>query len=328
MSGFATDGNASLHANDITINQGGAPKVIEVPIFKSHNFGQKMSIDEKQISEDFYTVMSNRQTGKIAMVCCSMAFREIEEIFKRHPEVIPTVKSITRDLSPLYEKVSTTIFPDAMQTADKFHVIRNLMEDHQSVRIRYRQKELEKRRKAFKEFKAAEQQRLAECERWGKDFKPNKFHYKEHRYENGETALELLARSRYLLFKYSDQWSQSQRKRAKIIFKLYPEIETAYRLSCQFRDILSSKNVGRSYLQTDYLLHDWYEKVEESQIDEMLNFKAMVESNEQIITNYFNQGDTNAIAETINGKIKKFISSNQGSRDRDFFFYRLALYYT
>jgi transposase len=60
----------------------------------------------------------------------------------------------------------------------------------------------------------------------------------------------------------------------------------------------------------------------------MLNFKAMVESNEQVITNYFNRGDTNAIAENINGKIKKFISSNQGTRDRDFFFYRLALYYT
>lgn len=328
LSEFAQDGGQSVHANDIEVFTRHGPKVIEVPIFKSGNFGEKMSIDEKLIGEDIYTILSNRNTGKIAMVCQSLTFSEIEQVFQKHSSVVPLIKSITRDLSPLYEKVCTDIFPQATQVGDKFHVIRNLMESHQAIRIRYRQKELEKRRTALKEFKASEQQRLQECEGLGKEFSPKKFYYKEDRYENGETALELLARSRYLLFKFNHQWTEKQRKRANTLFKLYPNIERSYELSCQFRDFLSSKNIGKGYLEIDKKLHHWYENVEDSQIDEMLNFKALVESNEEYIVNYFLKGETNALAEAINGKIQKFISSNQGTRDRDFFFFRLANYYS
>ena len=112
------------------------------------------------------------------------------------------------------------------------------------------------------------------------------------------------------------------------MFDLYPEIEQSYNLSCQFRNILSKKNIGSHYLQIDKELHKWYEKVEDADIDEMLNFKSMVESNEEYIVNYFINGETNALAEGINSKIQKFISSNQGTSDRDFFFFRLANYFS
>lgn len=328
LSGFASDGGQSVHANDIEVLTRHGTKVVEVPILKPDNFGDKMAIDEKLIGEDYYTIMSNRETGKLAMVCKSVACSELEQVIKSHDSSIPQPKSITRDLSSLYEKVCTDVFPQAIQVADKFHVIRNLMEAHQAVRVRHRQMELEKRRMALKEFKASEKQRLEECERLGKTFKLKKFHYKESQHANGETTLELLARSRYLLFKYDRQWNEKQRKRADTLFNLYPEIKQSYALSCQFRDFLSSKNIGKGYLEIDKILHHWYENVEESQIDEMLNFKATVESNEEFIVNYFLKGETNALAEGINSKIQKFISSNQGTRDRDFFFYRLALYYS
>ncbi len=53
----------------------------------------------------------------------------------------------------------------------------------------------------------------------------------------------------------------------------------------------------------------------------------MIESNEGDVVNYFINGETNALAEGINSKIQKFISSNQGTRDKDFFFFRLSNYY-
>ncbi|MDZ4203453.1 MAG: transposase [Bacteroidales bacterium] len=214
LSGFASDGGQSVHTNDIEVLTRHGTKVVEVPILKPDNFGDKMAIDEKLIGEDYYTMMSNRETGKLAMACKSIACSELEQVIKSHESSIPQPKSITRDLSSLYEKVCTDVFPRAIQVADKFHVIRNLMEAHQSVRIRHRQKELEKRRTALKEFKASEKQRLEECESLGKIFKPKKFHYKEDRYENGETALELLARSRYLLFKFNHQWNEKQKKKS------------------------------------------------------------------------------------------------------------------
>lgn len=327
LSDYAKDGGKSVHQNDVIISDGAAEKTIEVPIFRDENFGNKMAIDEKQIGEQMYTIMSNRDTGKIAMACRSMKFVEIKQVLQNHKTVTDKVKSFTRDFSSLYKKVGNEIFPKATQVADKFHIITNLMEANQDIRVKYRQKELEKRRKAHNKFKETEKQRLQEHERSGRKFKALKFRYKQERYENGETVLELLRRSRYLLFKFKSQWKTSQTTRAIILFRLFPEIEKSYRLTCQFREFMSKKNIGKPFIYIDKLLHQWYEDVEDSQIEEMLNFKTLVEINQKQITNYFFEGETNAIAETINSKIQKFISSNLGARDRDFFFFRLDKYF-
>lgn len=329
LSDYAQDGGGSVHKYDIITREGTKLSTIEVPILKLDNFGEKMAIDEKHFSEDWYTIMTNRKTGKIALMCKSIKFTEIKQIIQQHcNQQVINVKRITRDYSSLYEKVCEELFPDAIQIGDKAHAIFNLLDAHQSVRIRYRQKELDKRRKAFQEFKSQEKQRMAECERIGDTFKPGKFRYKEERLDNSETQLELLAHSRYLLYKFPDQWTASQTKRAKTLFQYFPEILRSYELCCQFRNWLNKSNIGKSFLEIDKQLHQWYEDVEDADIDELLNFKSMVESNEEFIKNYFTYGETNAIAEAINSKIQNFISSNKGTRDKDFFFSRLAKYYS
>lgn len=326
LSDYAKDKTA-IHKHDIINPKGNKGHPIEVPIMREQNFGKNMSIDEKHIGEDICTVMSNRETGKIAMLCKSINFSDIKEVLYPYSPLLSEIKSITRDFSSLFAKVCTNLMPEAMQIGDKFHVIRNLMEAHQDVRIRYRQKELEKRRKVLQEFKKSEKERLLECERSGNKFKPCKFIYKEERMDNGETLLEILARSRYLLYNYPSQWSIRQKKRAQILFDKFPEIKKTYYLCCEFRSLMSSNNVGHHDLQIDKALYQWYEDVEDADIDEMLNFKSMVEANEDIIKNYFINGDTNAIAESINSKIQKFVITNNGTRDKDFFFFRLGNFY-
>jgi len=329
LSDFAKDGGASVHRNDIQKTSAGRQEPIKVPIFKEENFGKRMAIDEKQIGEEMHTIMSNRETGKIAMVCQSLKSKDISQVLQKcERQTLSGIESLTRDFSSLYRKIGNDNLPDTIQIIDKFHVIKNLMEAHQDVRVRYRQKELDKRRKAHKEFKQIEKQRLEESEQSGERFVAKKFHYKEQRYENGETALELLARSRYLLYKFKSQWTDSQAKRARVLFEHYPEIAKAYSLACEFRDFMSRKNIGKHFLQIDKQLHQWYENVEDAAIDEMLNFKTLIETNEQQIMNYFLKGETNAMAEGINSKIQRFISSNQGTRNRDFFFFRLGLYFS
>ncbi len=71
LSFYAQDGGASVHKNDIKTGSPGKQNIIEVPIFEDSNFGEKMAIDEKHIGDDFYTIESNRDTGKIAMLCNS-----------------------------------------------------------------------------------------------------------------------------------------------------------------------------------------------------------------------------------------------------------------
>ena len=78
-------------------------------------------------------------------------------------------------------------------------------------------------------------------------FKSRKFHYKEERLKNGETPLEILSRSRYLLYKYPDQWTPGQCIRANALFSFYPEIKVSYNLCCQFRDWLSKKILGNPF---------------------------------------------------------------------------------
>ena len=49
---------------------------------------------------------------------------------------------------------------------------------------------------------------------------------------------------------------------------------------------------------------------------------------EQNILNYFLTQKTNAIAEAVNSKIQRFIAFNYGVRDKDFFLFRIAKYYS
>src|SRR5690606_26026307 len=50
-------------------------------------------------------------------------------------------------------------------------------------------------------------------------------------FENGDSLKQLLARGRYLLYKSRENWTQSQKERAKILFGKYPDLQQAYHLT-------------------------------------------------------------------------------------------------
>ena len=180
------------------------------------------------------------------------------------------------------------------------------------------------RRLKYEDFKRKEHTRKEECKEKNQPFIAQKFVYKEPKAINGESLFELLARSRYLLYKYPDDWTDSQKQRATALFGHYPEIEKSYKLSCSFRVWYRKENVGKSKEEMKTRLQQWYLDVEKEAVLEMDNFKSLVERNEGIILNYFVNGDTNAIAEAISSRIQRFIMLNQGTRDREFFYFRVA----
>lgn len=49
--------------------------------------------------------------------------------------------------------------------------------------------------------------------------------HKAEEFENGDTLRQLLARSRYLLFKSPDKWTKSQKIRAELLFKQFEDIK-------------------------------------------------------------------------------------------------------
>jgi transposase len=54
----------------------------------------------------------------------------------------------------------------------------------------------------------------------------------------------------------------------------------------------------------------------------------MLRKHETQIINYFQHGATNAKTERLNGKIQRFITQNYGLKDKDFFLYRMAGYFS
>ena len=177
-----------------------------------------------------------------------------------------------------------------------------------------------------------EVQRKKECQDNAKEYIKTEFEHEEEKLSNGETVLESLARSRYLLFKYPNEWTSSQQKRANALFEKFPEIKKVYDRCCEFRDWMKKENVGKSIRLIKDELWAWMLKVEQDEVDEMLNFKSMVERNMLPVLNYFRFGATNAIAENIlvlctkyavNSQIQRFIMINQGVRDREFFYFRM-----
>jgi transposase len=286
--------------------------------------GPEMAIDEKQIGEEMHTILSNRQTGKIAVLAKSISARELKEIIPKFDLKGFDVKTITSDLSPSYDWFCRQAFCNSMHVADKFHIIKSLLDACQDVRTRYRQELLTDKRLKFKEFKEEEHKRKQNSKQNNQPFVAQKFVYKEQRASNGETIFELLARSRYLLYKYPHDWTVSQKERAIALFKHYPEIEKAYNISCNFRTWYRKVNIGKDKNLLIEKLKQLYLQVEDAAVMEMENFKSTVEQNETMILNYFVKGDTNAIAECINSKIQRFITSNQGTIDKEFFYFRLA----
>jgi hypothetical protein len=145
---------------------------------------------------------------------------------------------------------------------------------------------------------------------------------------NGDTLLESLARSRYLLFKYSYDWTPSQRNRAAVLFEKFPEIKTVYDRCCEFRNWMKKENVGQNISLLTNKLQLWMQQVEQDGVDEMLNFKSLIERNMLPALNYFRFGAANARAVNINRQIQRFITINQGTRDREFFYFRMRKYFS
>jgi transposase len=76
-------------------------------------------------------------------------------------------------------------------------------------------------------------------------------------YENEDTKKQLLARSRYLLFKSSSKWTVSQKQRATILFREFPELEHAYNISMMFRSWYENNT---SKQEAKVGLQHWYKK--------------------------------------------------------------------
>ena len=154
--------------------------------------------------------------------------------------------------------------------------------------------------------------------------KNNNQNYQPEVFSNGDTLKQLLARSRYLLFKHPSKWTLSQKQRADLLFPRYPVLEKAFKLSLRLGKIFTvSKNKQQAFKQ----LAIWYNDVEDAGIDAFKTVARSVQQHYESILNFFDNRSTNASAESFNAKIKAFRATSRGVRDTTFFLFRLANIY-
>ncbi|MDQ5928956.1 MAG: transposase [Bacteroidota bacterium] len=332
LSDFRTDKEQhTLHQHDILIkkinnNEG---QNILVPILIPENMGESMAIDEKHINNIFYTVLTNAITGKVALMINSMNPKYVGQTLLKFAHKLKMVKIITRDLSPTFKSIADQFFPNAIQVADKYHIIAYATDAVQDLRTKYRQENASRERKLqaqhlikYKEYKLKLTAKTTEnLIKVSKIWHPEKL-------RNGETIAEILARSRYLLFKKPEKWNDYQRSRSEILFEKFPLLKEAFELINDFRNWYEPNEIKDSnwnYLTAETQLMHWMDLAESSKTEEILNFRALLERHFQPILNYHLQYKTNAIAESVNAKIKTALTNNKGARDLDFFHFRLKM---
>ncbi len=235
-------------------------KAVYVPIFAPWNLGPNLSIDDKNIKGEGYTIIANKDTGKIVLMIMTRKSKVICEVLAKIPlKKCLEVKTISKDLAENYDWVSRTVFKHALRVADKFHVLVLGFEALQAVRVRFRQTALTEEREAYEvEKELAKKENRA----------PKKRNKASLRYANGETKKEVLARGRWLLFKRPKDWTIEQEARANILFELFPEIQTAYQYLLIFRDFYDKKNTQEAAA----LLAQWLVLEPLIDIPEMKNF--------------------------------------------------------
>lgn len=199
--------------------------------------------------------------------------------------------------------IAKRCFPGATQVVDRFHVQKLAIEAVQELRIKHRWEALDMENNALKNSKEHNVKSEIEI------------------FENGDTRKQLLARSRYLLYKSREKWIESQNIRAKILFSEYPDVKKAYHLSDKLRKIYN-QNIPKSKAMLK--LAHWFKEVEESDFKSFSILKNTITNHYNDILNYFEQRSTNASAESFNAKIKNFRLQLRGVKDKAFFLYRLT----
>ena len=276
------------------------------------NLGENLSIDETAVSQgELYTVITNKEAkgkkGALVAMIKGTESKRINQIIDQIPiEKRQTVKEVTLDMAASMEKIVRASFPKASLVTDRFHVQKLAYDAVQEMRISYRWQAIEKENTEIE---------------WSKELGKT---YKVNRLENGDTEKQLLARSRYLLFKSENNWTPSQVHRAEILFDRYPALEKAYQLSRELCRIYQHSKIKGIALTK---LARWYDKVEKSGFKSFNTVARTIQNHYPTILNFFENRSTNASAESFNAKIKGFRRAFRGVRNMDFFLFRLSKIY-
>jgi transposase len=310
-------------------------------ILLEKNMGPRLSIDETSLQEDLFTILSNkdghgRRGTVIAAVRGTKASEVIRILMQIPQEKRIEVREVTMDFSDSMYSIVSAVFPNATIVIDCFHIIKRCGDAVEEIRLRSKREAIKDQRKKQAEFRNKLEQRVKQRKYYRKKHprrykgrkrgrKPIRLNerFKPEILDNGDTGVELLTRSRGLLRVSRNNWSDTQKIRAGLLFSLYPKIKEAYNLVDSRRNVFRMKTLDR--VNARNRLHEWYQKVAGCSLREVKSARDAVRFKEEEVLNYFINRSTNAAAESLNSKLKRFRAQLHGVSDLPFFMYRVSL---
>ena len=297
-------------------------------ILLPQNVGRDQGIDETSLHGELYTIVHNKEAhgrkGAVIAVVKGTNPADVLKVLMQLPaDKREMVEDITMDLSDCMRAIAREAFPKATVIRDCFHVVKRGGEGSEEIRLRLKReavKDMKRQKAEFRKYlkelaaqgkKYRERMRKKHGKNWKKSKrgrKPKRLNarFEPERLENGETPVEALTRCRKQLSMSREKWSATQEKRAKILFALYPKLEEAYNLINSLRTIFKNKTLTKETARQKF--REWYGKVAACTLREVKSVRDTIRYYEDEILNYFDGRKTNASSESLNSKIKCFLT--------------------
>lgn len=304
------------------------------------NIGTRLGIDETSLCDDLFTILSNkdghgRKGTVVAMVRGTRCSDVARQLMRIPVEQRMAVREVTMDFSDSMYAIVSQCFPNATIVIDCFHIIRRCGEAVEELRLKARRQAQKEQRRLQSEHRKRQAARVKARKAYRRKH-PKKYkgkirgrkparlnsRYVPETLSNGDTKVELLTRSRGLLSKSPDKWSDTQKERARLVFDSHPDIREAFSLINSLRAIFRNRDLDRDKARES--LHEWYDKVAKCTLREVKSARDAIKAKEENVLNYFINRSTNASAESLNSKLKGFRSLLHGVSDLQFFMYRVS----
>ena len=303
-------------------------KISETGFCVKNNPVWKICIDEKDIQWQVYIIISNCTNNNIVWMYPWLKAKDVIKFFEK---LIPkewreSIEEISADMSSTIESIISALFPNAKLVTDRFHVMKNLLEDIRAVKSRIKTKIKKKildEEKVFKAKLKLENKSINKIEK-RKRWRPKKVKYKPKFYWNNESEIDIITRIWRQIRQRKDAWNENQINRREIA-KTIPELKElimTYEYLHELWMIYDSEETKETWMEKILQrINKWKELWRK--IIEVDNMISTIKNRLDSISNYFISKHSNWYAEWLNSRIQKLISMSKWFKNKDYMIYRI-----
>lgn len=289
------------------------------------NMWVRLCLDEVDLCGQVYTILSNtdRKNGIIAILPWTKADPFIVRIRENIPqEKLDMVMEIACDMSSWMEKIADTLFPEAGQVTDRFHFMKEVLDDLQTVRKVLKTE--------FKKIDNEERLKIKEAKKKGEMYV-----YEARRSLLGETYLEMLSYCMYQCNIRKSERSVRQQARYRIMKWLseFDELVVSIDIIQElFLTLDQAKQLERSTITKEEIKEIGRQKLTQRlELAKKAQKKcpiiaAMIKTTQvhfDGLTNYFISLHSTAYAEWLHSRIRELIQNVRWFRNKDYMMYRI-----